>query len=44
MNLQSIILLAIVLGLFLVVGYRYMRRQKRGRSCGCNCGGCDACH
>ena len=44
MNLQSILLLALVLGLFLIVGYRYVVRQKKSRSCGsCNCGcsGCD---
>ncbi|MDE6634598.1 MAG: FeoB-associated Cys-rich membrane protein [Bacteroidaceae bacterium] len=46
MNLQSIILLSIVLALFLLVGYRYIRKQKKGRSCKeCNCGqgNCGGC-
>lgn len=46
MNLQSIILLSIVLALFLFVGYRYIRQRKKSRSCkGCNCGqgDCDGC-
>ncbi|MBP5514669.1 MAG: FeoB-associated Cys-rich membrane protein [Bacteroidaceae bacterium] len=47
MNVQSIILLIIIMAVFLLVGYRYVRRQKRSRGCGsCNCGcdGCDTCH
>ena len=45
MNIQSIILLTIILLAFAVVGYRYVRRQKNSHSCGCNCGceGCSGC-
>ena len=49
MNIQSIILLAVVLAAFLLVGYRYVRRQRRNPGCGsCNCGcnrgnGCEKC-
>ena len=47
MNIQSYILLALVLAVFCLVGYRYLKRQKKSRGCGsCNCGceGCDECH
>ena len=47
MNLQSILLLAIVAIVFLVVGYRYVKRQRNNPGCGsCNCDcSCSAtCH
>lgn len=47
MNLQSIILLTIVLGAFAIVGYRYIRRQKKSGGCGscnCDCSDCSTCH
>ncbi len=38
MNLQSIILLSIILLVAAIVAYRYIRRQKRNGGCGsCNC-------
>ncbi|MBP1531115.1 MAG: FeoB-associated Cys-rich membrane protein [Bacteroidaceae bacterium] len=49
MNIQSILLLAIVVAAFLIVGYRYVKRQKNSRGCGgcnCGCGGendCEGC-
>ncbi len=45
MNLQSIILLGVVLAVFGLVLYRYVKRQKKshGCNCGCGCHGCDEC-
>ena len=45
MNIQSIILLGIIIAVAAIVGYRYIRRQKRTGGCGsCNCGcGCVEC-
>ena len=46
MNIQSLILLIFILGVFCTVLFRYIRRQRRHPGCGsCNCGcdSCDAC-
>lgn len=44
MNIQSILLLSLVVIAFAVVGYRYVRRQRRNPGCdSCNCD-CDHCH
>ncbi|MBR4758171.1 MAG: hypothetical protein IK084_05110 [Bacteroidaceae bacterium] len=43
MNLQSILLLTVILLVAYIVGYRYYRRQRRTGGCGsCNCQ-CDSC-
>ena len=43
MNLQSILLLSLIFILFFIVGYRYIRRQRKSGGCGsCNCA-CDNC-
>ncbi len=46
MNVQSFILLAIVVVAFVFALYRFISKQRRGGSCGgcsCNCN-CDNCH
>lgn len=44
MNLQSILLLSVILVVFCIVGYRYIRRQRKSGGCGsCNNCACDDC-
>ncbi len=44
MNVQSIILLAVVVAAFGFAVYRFVRKQRRSGGCdSCNCN-CDNCH
>ena len=44
MNLQSIILLSVIIVVAAIVAYRYIRRQKRNGCCGsCNCNCSNTC-
>ena len=42
MNLQSIILLSIIIVVFAVVLFRYVKRQRKSRGCG-SCNSCNTC-